>query len=208
MAADWNIQPRASHCAACGRAFGPGDTGHSVLTRADDTLCRRDFCSECFAKEPVPEEPMVSSWAFTVPKRTKNVVREEPLRRETAEELLRRLLERNRPSDAGAVYVLAVLMERGRQFVERSTEIDADGQRIRLYEQRGTGDIFPIPDPNLSTADLPAVQQRVIDLLEGRDAPELPDTSRLPQRNIVLRRCPRFRFSRVVRLRTYSVRRQ
>ncbi len=171
--ADWNLQPRAAACVACGAAFSPGDSGHSLLLREDEAWLRRDLCPACFAALPKGAvQSAVSAWAFAVPKAAKGKVREEPLRRESAERLLRTLMARGDPRDLGAAYVLAILLERGKRFVERSVTTDAAGRRVRLYEQRGTGDLFPVIDPGLKAEDIAAVQRRVLELLEGgADAP-------------------------------------
>lgn len=169
---DWDIKPRAAACAACGLPFPPGGTGHSLLLREGEAWLRRDFCPACFAALPKgAAHAAVSAWAFVVPTAPKPRTREEPLRRETAEALLRTLIARGDPRDQGVVYVLAILMERGRRFVERSVTTDAEGRRVRLYEQRGTGDLFPIVDPGLRPGDVAAVQRRVLELLEGPSEP-------------------------------------
>lgn len=170
--ADWDIKPRAAACAACGAPFAPGSAGHSLLLREGEAWLRRDLCPECFAALPKgAAHAAVSAWAFAVPKAEKPPAREEPLRRETAEALLRTLVARGDPRDRGAIYVLAILMERGKRFVERSVTTDAEGRRVRLYEQRGTGDLFPVIDPGLRPEDVAAVQRRVLELLEGGAAP-------------------------------------
>lgn len=184
--ADWDIKPRAPLCASCGAPFAPGDSGHSLLLREGEAWLRRDLCPACYAALPKgAAQAAVSAWAFAVPKAGKPQTREEPLRRETAEALLRTLVARGDPRDRGAIYVLAILMERGKRFVERSVTADAEGRRVRLYEQRGTGDLFPIVDPGLRPEDVAAVQQRVLELLEGGAG------ARPPAKVRRLRRAPR-----------------
>lgn len=168
--ADWNIKPRSARCSACGKVFEPGGSGHSLLELTEDgTFARRDLCPACFSALP-PEtlQSLPGAWAFTLANTAKSKTREAPLRKETAEHLLRVLLERNAPADRGVCYVLAILLERSRQFIERRISRAPDGRRIRLYEQRGTGDLFPIEDPGLKPQDLPAIQTRVLALLEGK----------------------------------------
>lgn len=165
---EWNIQPRASACAVCNAPFLPGNAGHSLLSHTDGEWRRQDFCPACF--EALPSDVVqsaVSAWSFSVPKATKSKTREEPLHKETAEHLLRTLMARGDPNDRGTIYVLAVLMERSKRFVERDVTVDAAGRRIRLYEQRGTGDLFPVVDPELRVEDIATVQKRMLDLLEG-----------------------------------------
>ena len=170
---DWNIKPRSAQCAECGLPFTPGVSGHSILETGEAGLTRRDLCKACFASlEPEAVRAFSGVWAFTIPQATIAKQKEEPLRKETAEHLLRRLLERNAQEDRSAIYVLAVLLERGKNLVERKVVRSPEGRKLRLYEQRGTGDLFTIEDPELRPEDLPGVQQRVLDLLEGRDSPQ------------------------------------
>lgn len=193
--ADWEIKPRAAACAACGAPFVPGGAGHSLLLREGEAWLRRDLCPACFVALPKgAAHAAVSAWAFSVPKAEKPRTREEPLRRETAEALLRTLVARGDPRDRGAIYVLAILMERGKRFVERSVTMDAEGRRVRLYEQRGTGDLFPVIDPGLRPEDVATVQQRVLELLEGPIAPRPPAKVRRTRRvwrTFPVRRCRR-----------------
>lgn len=166
--AEWNIQSRATLCAQCGAAFTPGASGHSLLMpTAEGTLSRKDVCGDCFRNLPAGTEAQAAAvWAFRVPSAAPGKPKEAPIQRETAEHLLRRLMAFPTPELRGAMYVLAILMERNRQFVERSLSVNAEGERVRLYEQRQTGDLFPIVDPGLSAEDLPKVQQQVLELLE------------------------------------------
>ncbi len=166
--ADWNIKPRASHCSGCNAPFQPGMSGHSLLDPTDEGYQRRDLCPACFKALPrVAGQVPSGAWTFTVPKATTHKAKEEPVQKETAEHLLRVLSERGDPADQGVIYVLAILLERTKQFIERKVTTAPDGKRIRHYEQKSSGDLFTIVDPALRAEDLPAVQQRVLALLEG-----------------------------------------
>ncbi len=166
--ADWNIHPRAALCTSCQTPFVPGMPGHSLLEPTAEGYRRLDLCEACFAQLPKDSARFASgAWTFVVPKAVRPKQKEEPVQRETAEHLLRVLTERGHPADRGVIYVLAILLERNKQFVERQVTTNAEGLPVRLYEQRGSGDLFPIVDPQLTAEDLPAVQQRVLELLEG-----------------------------------------
>lgn len=177
---DWTIQSRATSCCECGAPFRPGEKGHSLIQAEEKETRRRDLCGTCFktlSKETIAFASAV--WTFTVPMRLQSKGREEAVHRETAEELLRKLILRHDPNDCGVIYVLAILLERNKQFIERLVNTDESGRKIRRYEHKPTGDFFSIIDPGLEPADLPAVQQRVIDLLEGRVSTEAPPPIRV-----------------------------
>ncbi len=166
--ADWNIKPRATRCTVCNVPFTPGTIGHSLLDLSEDGYQRRDLCDSCFKALPhVVGQAPSGAWCFTIPNPTTHKTKDEPLQKETAEHLLRVLSERGDPSDQSVIYVLAILLERSKQFVERNVTITPEGSHLRHYEQRSTGDLFTITDPHLTPEDLPAVQQRIIDYLEG-----------------------------------------
>ena len=89
----------------------------------------------------------------------------EPIRRETAESLLRKLIEENDPRLLAAGYILAVMLERKR-VLKVKEQLLREGRRVFIYEQPRTGDLFTIIDPNLQLNQLEQVQQDVAALLE------------------------------------------
>lgn len=179
--ADWNIRPRAMNCVDCGQPFTPRMTGHTVLTQTEAGYLRNDLCDACFKKRAASSEGFTSAaWSFTVPvERGKNTKKEAPVKKETAIQLLRKLVARENPEDCGAIYILAILLERNKQFIERDVRQNADGIITRLYEFKPTGELFSVEAPNLRPDNLEAVQRRVIDLLEGRET-ITPATPALP----------------------------
>lgn len=172
--ADWNIRPRSTTCCACGAAFAIGDKGHSLLLLEGEQWVRQDFCSPCFkAQKERFTHNQTNAWTFIVPPPQKHKpTTEDVVKRETAEHLLRTLIQRNRSQDVGMIYILAILLERNKQFIERRTTFDETGHRVRMYEQRATGDLFTILDPGLQPADVPALQKRIVALLEGTESLE------------------------------------
>ncbi len=172
-AGSWNIKPRAGKCAVCGAAFEPGQKGHSLLeSGGEEGFARRDLCPACFAAvDPAALKGVSGVWSFTVPKREARAkAGAEAVPKETAGHLLRVLLAGNTPEDRAVIYVLAILLERGKQLIERSVTRNEQGEKVRLYEERASGDLLPIIDPALSADDLPAVQARVLALLGGERA--------------------------------------
>jgi hypothetical protein len=87
----------------------------------------------------------------------------EPLPRENAEQLFRRLIASESPP-ANACYILAAMLERKRVLKQVKTEQNANG-RVLIYEQPTTGDVFVVPDPKLRLDELETVQNEVAELL-------------------------------------------
>ena len=97
----------------------------------------------------------------------------DPIHKDTAETLLRKLIEQNDPRYAPAGYILAVMLERKR-VLKVKEQIVSDGKRVFIYEQPGTGDVFTIADPDLRLDQLEAVQRDVAALLEHGLNPPAP----------------------------------
>src|SRR6266481_3844305 len=87
----------------------------------------------------------------------------EPMPKESAEQLFRRLIASDSPP-ANACYVLAAMLERKRVLKQVKTEETTNG-RVLIYEQGSTGDVFLVPDPQLRLDELESVQNEVVQLL-------------------------------------------
>jgi len=168
---EWNIASRARACQGCGRGFRNQETLHTLLFAERQGYVRLDVCEACwtaqYAEGASHRKGFISHWqsAFTVPPPAP-----EPIRKETAESLLRKLLELNDAQHAGACFVLAVMLERKR-LLKNKAQSFAEGRRVFHYEHAKTGDLFSIADPGLRLDQLDAVQRDVASLLEHGLAP-------------------------------------
>ena len=59
------------------------------------------------------------------------------------------------------------MLERKRVLKQVKTESRDGGQRVLIYEQGSTGDVFIVPDPQLRLDELEHVQNEVAELLRG-----------------------------------------
>ena len=163
---DWNIQSRAHACQACARPFLDKLPYHTLLFDQKAGYERLDVCEPCWAAQysqgATSRKGFISHWqgVFELP-----AVQSEPIRKENAESLLRKLVEVNDPKHGPACFILAVMLERKR-VLKVQDQTQRDGQRVFIYEQPGTGDIFTITDPNLRLDQLDEVQRHVAQLLE------------------------------------------
>ena len=64
MNADWHIQPRATHCAATGRAFEEEEKIFSALFWRNGQYQREDYCAEAWAGRNDNIQPL-SHWQHT-----------------------------------------------------------------------------------------------------------------------------------------------
>lgn len=163
---DWNIQSRASACEACAQPFADRQTYHTLLLDVPPELRRSDICDPCwqkqFAGDARNRTGFISHWQgiYEAPPQPVDAIH-----RETAETLLRKLIEQNDPVHAPAMFILAVMLERKRVFKVKE-QIVRDGKRVFIYEQPRTGDVFTIADPDLRLDQLEQVQRDVASLLE------------------------------------------
>jgi hypothetical protein len=160
---DWPIKHRADACARTGRAFQSGEQFYTLLFREGEGFRREDLSKEAWAQrnenitpfsfwkmryEPPPPEPP------------------EPLGKESAEDILRRLLAANDPAHVNACYVLAVMLERKRVLKQIKTD-KTDERPVLIYEHAKTGDVFIVPDVRLRLDELEHVQTEVSQLLKN-----------------------------------------
>ncbi|MFO7937944.1 MAG: hypothetical protein R6V06_10120 [Kiritimatiellia bacterium] len=166
MAQEWNIRQRGHECSICGHAFEDRQKIVSLLRENESGYERMDCCGKCWETFQRDWEPF-SLWdgVYRVPKPVET--RQEPVKKDTAETLLRKLITLEDPAMLNVVYVLAVMLERGRQLVERDFKPHESGGILRVYEHRKTGDTFVVLDPRLRLDKLAIVQQQVVALLSG-----------------------------------------
>ena len=162
QSSEWAIKHRADSCAVTQRPFVPGEYFYTLLYHGADGYRREDLSEDAWQNrnenirpfsfwksrfEPLPPKPP------------------EPLAKENAEQLFRRLMASNSPP-ANACYVLAAMLERKRVLKQVNTEETPEG-RVLIYEQGSTGDVFIVPDPQLHLDELENVQNEVAELLRG-----------------------------------------
>jgi hypothetical protein len=171
---EWNIQSRGHACQACNAAYTGGQTYHTILSDEKRDFLRIDVCAKCWEEQystARDRKGFISAWhgVYEAPPAAPI----DPIQKENAETLLRKLVERNDPKYAAASFILAVMLERKR-LLKVKEQIKSEGTRIFIYEQPKTGDVFTIPDPNLQLNQLDAVQRDVAALLEHGLPTETP----------------------------------
>jgi len=170
---EWNIQSRAHVCEACGQPFADKQPYRTVLFEEAKELRRSDICEPCAQKaaDARSRSGFISQWNGTYEAPPAQPV--DAIQKDTAETILRKLVEQNDPRYAAAGYILAVMLERKR-ILKVKEQIKRDGQRIFIYEHPKTGDIFTIADPALHLDQLEQVQHDVASLLEHGLNPPAP----------------------------------
>ena len=166
MSQEWNIKGRGHACSLCQKPLVDKSPVVSVLKEIPAGYERLDCHPECWKTAPRDWEPF-SFWEGVYLAPPPPSARKEPLKKETADDLLRRLIALDDPAMKNVVYVLAVMLERSKILVERDAREQADHSIIRVYEHRKTGESFIVLDPRLRLENLAEVQQQVVALLSG-----------------------------------------
>ncbi|HKI69126.1 MAG TPA: hypothetical protein VKA67_06020, partial [Verrucomicrobiae bacterium] len=136
---EWNIQSRSHACETCGQPFADKQPYHTLLFDNSPELLRSDICEACWQnqhREGARERKgFISHWqgVYEAPPAPTETVK-----KETAESLLRKLVEQNDPQYVPAGYILAVMLERKR-ILKVKEQIARDDKRVFIYEQSKTG---------------------------------------------------------------------
>lgn len=166
LADEWSIQHRAEACAVTGQPFEAGENFYTLLFRDGDGFRRQDLSEEAWQQRNENLQPF-SFWRarFEPPP----AAPPDPLPKENAEELFRRLVAAANHANANSCYVLAAMLERKKILKQIQTESTEKG-RVLIYEHVKTGDVFVVPDPQLRLDELGGVQAEVAQLLQGSGA--------------------------------------
>lgn len=183
LAESWHIRSRSRICAGSERSFEDGEGIVTALFPDPESsgYLRKDFSIAAWKARPAEETPPFSFWKaiFHAPLATE---RQDAFKRESPEDLLRRLVEEDEDHTENARYILAVMLERKKVLRETDTQ-RTPGGILRVYEHRKLGDVFIVKDPDIPLADVERVQEEVILLLEpgGRKAEEEPEPEPGPE---------------------------
>ena len=167
MNQDWEIRKRSDTCTLSQRPFREGEFFYTAIFREGDGFRREDVSEEAWASRPGGETP-VAFWRakFELPPPPPP----EPLAKQDAESILRKLIEENSDATKNARYILALMLERKR-ILKPMESTDPD---VLVYERAQTGETFLIPNPCLSLAQVPEVQREVSALLGLQLGAETP----------------------------------
>jgi len=158
MNQDWEIRKRSDACTQTQRPFAEGESFYTAIYREGAGFRREDLSEEAWAAQPADNTPF-SFWRskFELPPPPPP----EPLAKQDAEGILRKLIEENADTTRNARYILALMLERKRIL----KPMDSSDSDVLVYERTQTGETFLIPNPHLSLSQVPEVQAEVSALL-------------------------------------------
>ena len=153
----WEVKARGHQCASTGKRFEDGQTLVSRLIPTADGLVREDFALDQW--DDGKQGASRFYWRTTYhPPRPRE---EAPFREENAAEAVQELMAENDPANTNTLFILAAMLERKRLWIEKAVQTDDEGRKVRIYEQKDSGETYLIVDPGIQLEDLAALQQEV-----------------------------------------------
>jgi hypothetical protein len=164
MIQNWSIRSRATQCALSERPFTEGEVFHTAIYFDPETsgYLRRDVAIDVWPQE-ISERKPIAYWRTTY---SPNIVEPKPevASKEGAMALLQRFIEEDEPTTENARYILALMLERKRILSPTATK-EVDGNKMLFYENKKTGEVFIVRDPDLRLDELAQLQDEVAMLL-------------------------------------------
>ncbi|NOX98163.1 MAG: hypothetical protein GXP30_00220 [Verrucomicrobia bacterium] len=162
---DWKISRRGNKCSQTDVKFDDGESFYTCIFDDPESagFLRQDFSEAAWAKLDDSFKPF-SFWK-SICKYPKTEETPVVLENESAETMLRRMIEDDEASTENARYILTLMLERKKTLRPVGVK-ETDSSRLLLYEHRATGDVLIIRDPLLKLDEVEKVQEEVSHLLD------------------------------------------
>jgi len=163
----WSIKARAHQCALTEIKFEDQQEFYTAIFPDPETsgYLRMDFSLDAWKDRPEEFKKPFSFWKNTYEASVAEQ-KVEVVTKESAEELLGRLIEEDQEHTENARYILAVMLERKKLLKETDKQPTPNGI-LRIYEHRKSGEIYIVLDPNIPLDQVERVQKEVSELLDG-----------------------------------------
>lgn len=161
----WHVRNRGRECSATQTPFTEGQKIVTALYPDPESsgYLRRDFCEDAWINLNDDAEKPFSHWRTKFQPTPTNDT-QPVVSKQSAEELLKELVEEDQEHTENTRYILAVMLERQKILRETDTQPTAGGI-LRIYEHRKTGEIFIVKDPNIPLDEVEKIQLEVMELL-------------------------------------------
>lgn len=180
LADNWHLRSRGRECTATQTPFQNGETIVTAIFPDPESsgYVRRDFSVEGWKNRQEDGDKPFSFWR-TVYTSNASAEKQEAVEKESAEDILRRLIEEDEDHTENTRYILAVMLERQKLLRETDSQRTPTGI-IRVYEHRKTGEVLIVRDPDIPLSQIEAVQMEVVELLENNGRPAPPPEPEAP----------------------------
>lgn len=167
---DWKIKNRTGVCDHSEKPFEEEEPFYTCIfdDPESDGFIRKDFCIDAWkeigdALDPAP----FSFWKSTY-KSPENQKKEEPIKQNSVEAMLHRMIEEGRSETENARYILALMLERKKILIPTEVK-ETDNNSLLFYEHKDTGAVYIVADPKLHLEEVGAIQEEVAQLLENEE---------------------------------------
>ena len=170
----WSIKARAHQCALTEVKFEDQQEFYTAIFPDPDPetsgYLRMDFSLDAWKDRP---EELLKPFSFWKNTYEASVAEQKVVvvTKESAEQLLSRLIEEDQEHTENARYILAVMLERKKLLKETDKQPTPNGI-LRIYVHRKNGGIYIVLDPNIPLDQVERVQKEVSELLD-RDEEEV-----------------------------------
>ena len=163
----WSIKARAHKCAITEIKFKDQQEFYTAIfpNLEEGGYLRMDFSEKAWNDREEQFQAPFSFWKSTY-EESVSEEKEEVVTKESAEDLLSRLIEEDKEHTENARYILAVMLERQKLLKETDKQQTPNGI-LRIYEHRKSGEIYIVLDPNIPLDQIEEVQKEVSELLDG-----------------------------------------
>ena len=163
---DWKIKSRSGVCCHTERPFEDEESFFTCIfdDPESDGFIRRDYSLDAWNELSDTLDPPPFSFWKSVYKVPEPEEKEEALPQNSAEAMLHRMIEEDRPATENARFILALMLERKKILIP--TEVKkTDTRTLLLYEHKETGSVYIVADPDLKLDEVEKIQEEVSDLL-------------------------------------------
>jgi len=168
---DWKISRRGNKCSHSGVEFADGENFYTCIFDDPESegFLRKDFSETAWDELNETLKPF-SFWR-SICKYPPAEEKFEVLENESAEAMLRRMIEEDEAATENVRYILTLMLERKKTLRPVGTK-ETESSRLLLYEHRPTGDVLIVRDPQLKLDEVEKVQLEVSRLLDKNNPRE------------------------------------
>lgn len=170
---DWKIRSRNPKCEHTGKDFVDGEKFYTCIFEGteEEGFIRRDYSASVWDEVKITLDPKpFSRWksVFEVPVVE---VKKDAIQDNSAEGMLRRMLDEDEPGTENTRYILALMLERKKTLLPVDVK-ETETRRLLFYEHHDSGDVFIVADPQLKLDEIESIQTEVAFLLSMEDDEE------------------------------------
>jgi len=181
----WHVRNRSRECSITHTPFTEGQQIVTALFPDTESsgYVRKDFCENAWNEREEESEKPFSHWRTKFQPTPVNDT-PPPVTKQSAEDMLRTLVEEDQEHTENTRYILAVMLERQKLLRETDSQ-PTSGGTLRIYEHRKTGEVYIVKDPNIPLDQVETIQEEVIAMLSPKppveDSPPEPAEEEKPQ---------------------------